>query len=62
VEAINHARAAEVPIIVAINKIDKPDANLERVKRGLSEYGLVSEDWEAIRFLRRYRPRPKKYS
>jgi translation initiation factor IF-2 len=45
VEAINHARAAEVPIIVAVNKIDKPDANLERVKRGLSEYGLVSEDW-----------------
>jgi translation initiation factor IF-2 len=45
VEAINHARAAEVPILVAINKIDKPDANLERVKRGLSEYGLVSEDW-----------------
>jgi translation initiation factor IF-2 len=45
VEAINHARAAEVPIIVAVNKIDKPDADLERVKRGLSEYGLVSEDW-----------------
>src|SRR5262245_15338350 len=45
VEAINHARAAEVPIIVAINKIDRPDADLERVKRGLSEYGLVSEDW-----------------
>ena len=45
VEAINHARAAEVPIIVAINKIDKFDVNLERVKRGLSEYGLVSEDW-----------------
>ena len=45
VEAINHARAAEVPIIVAINKIDRPDANLEKVKRGLSEYGLVSEDW-----------------
>jgi translation initiation factor IF-2 len=45
VEAINHARAAEVPIIVAVNKIDKPEANLERVKRGLSEYGLVSEDW-----------------
>src|SRR4029077_16291213 len=40
VEAINHARAAEVPIIVAVNKIDRPDANLERVKRGLSEYGL----------------------
>ena len=45
IEAINHARAAEVPIIVAVNKIDKPDANLERVKKGLSEYGLVSEDW-----------------
>ena len=40
VEAINHARAAEVPIIVAVNKIDRPDANFERVKRGLSEYGL----------------------
>ncbi|MBI4529127.1 MAG: translation initiation factor IF-2 [Deltaproteobacteria bacterium] len=45
VEAINHARAAEVPIIVAINKIDRPDANLERVKKGLATYGLVSEDW-----------------
>jgi translation initiation factor IF-2 len=45
VEAINHARAAEVPIIVAINKIDKHDGNVERVKKGLAEYGLVSEDW-----------------
>jgi translation initiation factor IF-2 len=45
VEAINHARAADVPILVAINKIDRPDANLERVKRGLSEHGLVSDDW-----------------
>jgi len=45
VEAINHARAAEVPIIVAVNKIDRPDANLEKVKRGLSEHGLVAEDW-----------------
>ncbi|MGE5853016.1 MAG: translation initiation factor IF-2 [Deltaproteobacteria bacterium] len=45
VEAINHARAAEVPIIVAVNKMDRPDANIEKVKRGLSEYGLVSEDW-----------------
>jgi translation initiation factor IF-2 len=45
IEAINHARAAEVPIIVAVNKIDRPDADQERVKRGLSEYGLVSEDW-----------------
>jgi len=45
IEAINHARAAEVPIIVAVNKIDKPEANLERVKRELSEHGLISEDW-----------------
>ena len=45
VEAINHARAADVPIIVAINKIDKHDANVERVKKGLSEYGLAPEEW-----------------
>ncbi|MBI2963682.1 MAG: translation initiation factor IF-2 [Deltaproteobacteria bacterium] len=45
VEAISHARAANVPIIVTINKIDKPDANLERVKRGLADHGLASEDW-----------------
>ncbi len=45
VEAINHARAAEVPIIVAVNKMDRPDANLEKVKRGLAEYGLAAEDW-----------------
>jgi len=45
VEAINHARAAEVPIIVAINKIDKPEANIERIKQGLADYGLVAEDW-----------------
>jgi translation initiation factor IF-2 len=45
VEAINHARAAEVPIIVAINKIDKPNANVERVKRELSDHGLVPEEW-----------------
>ncbi len=45
VEAINHARAAGNPIMVAINKVDKPDANVERVKRGLSEHGLVSEEW-----------------
>jgi translation initiation factor IF-2 len=45
IEAINHARAAEVPILVAINKIDKPEANLERIKQGLADYGLVSEDW-----------------
>ncbi|HEV8341357.1 MAG TPA: translation initiation factor IF-2 [Candidatus Binatia bacterium] len=45
VEAINHARAADVPIIVAINKIDRPDADIEKVKRGLADYGLVSEEW-----------------
>nr|WP_211230015.1 translation initiation factor IF-2 [Desulfovirgula thermocuniculi] len=45
VEAINHARAAGVPIIVAINKIDKPNANPERVKQQLTEYGLVAEEW-----------------
>lgn len=45
VEAINHAKAAEVPIIVAINKIDKPNANIERVKRELSEHALIPEEW-----------------
>ncbi|TVR03075.1 MAG: translation initiation factor IF-2 [Deltaproteobacteria bacterium] len=45
VEAINHARDAEVPIIVAINKIDKPGANPERIRQALTEYGLVAEDW-----------------
>ena len=45
IEAINHARAAGVPIIVAINKIDKPEANLDRVKTQLSEQGLQPEDW-----------------
>jgi len=44
-EAIDHARAANVPIIVAINKIDLPDANPDRVKTQLSELGLVPEDW-----------------
>ncbi len=44
-EAINHARAAEVPIVVAINKIDKPEANQDRVKQQLAEAGLVIEEW-----------------
>ena len=44
-EAIDHARAAKVPIVVALNKIDKPTANPEKVKKGLSEYGLVPEQW-----------------
>jgi len=45
VEAINHARAANVPIIVAINKIDKPEANLDRIRQNLADYGLVCEEW-----------------
>ena len=45
IEAINHAKAAGVEIIVAINKIDKPNANVDRVKQELTEYQLVSEDW-----------------
>jgi translation initiation factor IF-2 len=44
-EAINHAQAAKVPIIVAVNKMDKPDANPEKVKTQLAEFGLQPEDW-----------------
>ncbi len=45
IEAINHAKAAGIEIIVAVNKIDKPNANVERVKQELSEYELIPEDW-----------------
>ena len=45
VESINHAKAAGIPIIVAINKMDKPEANPERIKQQLTEYGLVCEEW-----------------
>jgi len=45
IEAINHSKAAEVPMVVAVNKIDKAEADLERVKRELSEHGIVSEAW-----------------
>jgi translation initiation factor IF-2 len=45
IEAIHHAREAKVPIIVAINKIDKPEANIERVKQQLAEHGLIPEEW-----------------
>ena len=45
IEAINHAKAAEVPIIVAINKMDKPDANPDKIMQQLTEYGLVPEAW-----------------
>jgi len=45
VEAVNHARAAGVPVVVAINKIDKPNANVERVKQQLTDLGLIIEEW-----------------
>lgn len=45
IEAVNHARAAGVPILVAINKIDKPNANVEKTKRELAEIGLIPEEW-----------------
>ncbi len=45
VEAVNHAKSAEVPIIVAVNKMDRPDANPDRVKQALSEYELIPEEW-----------------
>ncbi len=47
-EAISHCKAAEVPLIVAINKIDRPGANIDKVKQELTEYGLVAEDWVEI--------------
>ncbi|MBP5197540.1 MAG: translation initiation factor IF-2, partial [Lachnospiraceae bacterium] len=45
VEAISHAKAAGIEVIVAVNKIDKPSANIDRVKQELTEYGLIAEDW-----------------
>ena len=45
VEAVNHAKAAEIPIVVAVNKMDRPDANPDRIKQQLSEYGVQPEDW-----------------
>ncbi len=45
IEAINHAKAANVPIIVAVNKIDKPEANPQRVRTQLSDYGIIPEEW-----------------
>ena len=51
IEAINHARAANVQIIVAINKIDKPSANPDRVKQELADHGLLTEDWVEILFV-----------
>ena len=45
IEAISHAKAADVPIIVAVNKIDKPEANIERIKQQLTDHGLLPEEW-----------------
>lgn len=45
IEAINHCKAAKVPMIIAINKMDRPGANIDRVKQELTEYGLIAEDW-----------------
>ena len=45
VEALNHAQAAEVPIVVAVNKVDKPDANPDKVRQQLTEYGLIAEEY-----------------
>ncbi|MCB2186030.1 MAG: translation initiation factor IF-2, partial [Deltaproteobacteria bacterium] len=45
VEAINHSKAAQVPIVVAVNKVDKPGADPEKVRRGLADHGLIPEDW-----------------
>lgn len=45
VEAINHAKAANVPIVVAVNKIDKPEADLDRIRNDLSQHGLIPEEW-----------------
>ena len=45
IEALNHAKSANVPIIVAINKMDRPGANPDRVKQQLSDHGVIPEDW-----------------
>ena len=58
VESINHAKAAGIPIIVAINKMDKPEANPERIKQQLTEYGLVCEEWGGDTIICPISPRP----
>ena len=52
IEAINHAKAANVPIVVAVNKIDKPGANPDRVRQELVEYGVIPEEWGGTQHVR----------
>ena len=61
-ESISHARAAEVPIVVAVNKVDLPDANIDRVKNELAAEGLQPEDWAARRSSPRCRRRRSRTS
>ena len=62
VESINHAKAANIPIIVAINKMDKPEANPERIKEQLTKYELVPEEWGARPSSAPSPPRPARAS
>lgn len=62
VEAINHAKAAGIDIVVAVNKIDKPSANVERVKQELTEYDLIAEDWGGSTIFVLYLRIPEKVS
>ena len=45
IESINHSKSANIPIIIAVNKIDKPESNVEKVKQELSNHNIVPEDW-----------------
>ena len=60
IEAIEHTKAAGVPLIVAINKIDKEDIDLERVKTELSNHEIISEEWGEIIFLLQSLPRQER--
>ena len=61
VESINHAKAANIPIIVAINKMDKPEANPERIKEQLTKYELVPEEWGGETIICPSPPRPARH-